>query len=247
MSVENKIKKTVEWLREQGEAAGAKGMLVGVSGGIDSAVVAHLIKMAYPNNSIGVILPVNSSAGQLVDAEELIQTCGITRLLIDLSDLNKNLLNNVQNAMSDLYNSEFERISDANMRARLRMTTLYTIANNLNYMVVGTDNAAEIYTGYFTKYGDGGVDLMPIANLLKSEVYEWARFLNIPESIINKAPSADLWEGQTDEIEMGVSYSAIDTFLSEKTIPKRDLDIITKLHKKTEHKRNIPSRPPIFD
>ena len=247
MSVESKINKTVEWLKEQGAAAGVKGMLVGVSGGIDSAVVAHLIKRAYPNNSIGVILPVHSSPEQLVDAEELIQSCGITRLYVNLSELNKGLLGNVKSAMGDLFNPEFERISDANMRARLRMTTLYTIANNLNYMVIGTDNAAEVYTGYFTKYGDGGVDLVPIANLLKSEVYEWAKFLDVPEAIINKAPSADLWEGQTDEAEMGTSYKYIDAYLSGEEIPEKDLNMILNLHKKSEHKRNTPPQPPIFD
>lgn len=247
MNIESKINKTVAWLREQGEAAKVKGMLVGVSGGIDSAVVAHLIKRAYPNNSIGVILPIHSNPGQLKDAEELIKTCEITRVLVDLTDANQTLLDKTFSAMGNLYNPDFKQISEANMRARLRMTTLYAIANNLNYMVVGTDNAAEIFTGYFTKYGDGGVDLMPIAHLLKSEVYEWAKFLNVPESIIEKTPSADLWEGQTDEAEMGTSYKYIDDYLSGKEIPKKDLDIILSLNKKTEHKRQIPSRPPIFD
>lgn len=247
MNIEIKIQKIVEWLKEQGRAAGAKGMLVGVSGGIDSAVVAHLIKMAYPDNSMGVIMPIHSSPEQLVDAEELIQSCGITRLYVDLSDINSQLLNEINSSMGELFNPDQERISDANMRARLRMTTLYTIANNLNYMVIGTDNAAEIYTGYFTKYGDGGVDLMPIAHLLKSEVYAWAEYLNVPSNIRSKAPSADLWEGQTDEQEMGTSYAHIDGYLAGKIIPDKDLTTILNLHKKTEHKRNIPSRPPAFD
>ena len=101
-------------------------------------------------------------------------------------------------------------MSDANLRARIRMSTVYTVANNLGYLVVGTDNAAEIHTGYFTKYGDGGVDLVPLANLTKREVYEWAKALGVHEDIINKAPSAGLWEGQTDEIEMGTTYDMID-------------------------------------
>src|SRR5690606_7818796 len=117
-----------------------------------------------------------------------------------------------------------------NLRARLRMSTLYTIANNLGYMVVGTDNKAEVYTGYFTKYGDGGVDLLPIANLLKREVYEWAKVLGVPNEIINKAPSAGLWDGQTDELEMGTTYDYIDAYISGNEIPEKDRVIIDKLH-----------------
>lgn len=247
MNIAQKIDRTVQWLRTQGEQAGAKGMLVGISGGIDSAVVAHLIKRAYPENSLGVILPVHSSESQLVDAEELIRTCGINRMLVDLTQTHDSLLHSVQTEMGERYRDESSVITDANMRARLRMTTLYAIGNNLNYMVIGTDNAAEIYTGYYTKYGDGGVDLLPIAHLLKSEVYEWARELGVPDSIVQKTPSADLWEGQTDEAEMGTTYANIDAHLSGKSIPNRDLEIIQRLHSRSEHKRNTPATPPKFD
>lgn len=246
MDIISKINKTVEWIKKTGEEARVKGMLVGVSGGIDSAVVACLIKKAYPENSIGVILPINNTAIDLEDAEILINNCGIKRIAVDLTDIHQQLLVEVQNEMGDLYNKTNNRITDANLRARLRMSTLYSIANNLNYMVVGTDNAAEILTGYYTKYGDGGVDILPIANLLKSEVYEWAQILEVPESIIKKAPSAGLWEGQTDEAEMGVSYAYIDKYLKGKDIPQKEKEIIERLHRVSEHKRQLPSRPPIF-
>ncbi len=246
MNIEERIQKTVDWLKEIGESAKVNGMLVGVSGGIDSAVVAHLIKRAYPENSIGVILPIKSSDQDLEDAEELIKTCHIRRLCIDLTEENRSLLQKVKLAMGDAYQEEYNRMSDANMRARLRMTTLYTIANNLNYMVVGTDNAAEILTGYFTKYGDGGVDILPIAHLLKSEVYEWAKVLGVPQSIINKSPSAGLWEGQTDEAELGTSYRYIDDYIKGNEIPQKDREIIESLHRKTEHKRHTPTTPPKF-
>lgn len=246
MNIEERIQKTVDWLKEIGESAKISGMLVGVSGGIDSAVVAHLIKRAYPENSIGVILPIKNSEQDLEDAEELIKSCNIRRLCIDLTEENQSLLQKVKLAMGYSYREEYNRMSDANMRARLRMTTLYTIANNLNYMVVGTDNAAEILTGYFTKYGDGGVDILPIAHLLKSEVYEWAKVLGVPQNIINKSPSAGLWEGQTDEAELGTSYRYIDEYIKGNEIPQKDREIIESLHKRTEHKRHTPTTPPKF-
>lgn len=245
-NVQLKIEKTVEWLKDIGKKANVNGMLVGVSGGIDSAVVACLIKRAYPENSIGVILPIKNSEQDLIDAEKLISFCKISRMYIDLTDENENILKKVESEMNSGFNQNNLRMTDANMRARLRMTTLYTIANNLNYMVVGTDNAAEILTGYYTKYGDGGVDILPIANLLKSEVYEWAKFLGIPTSIIEKSPSAGLWDGQTDEAEMGTSYKYIDAYLKNEEIPQKDKDIIERMNKVTEHKRQMPARPPKF-
>ena len=128
------------------------------------------------------------------------------------------------------------------------MSTVYTVANNLGYLVVGTDNAAEMHTGYFTKYGDGGVDLVPIANITKREVYEWAKVLGIHEDIINRAPSAGLWEGQTDEKEMGTTYEMIDNVVEGKLdlVPKKDQEIIERLHRISEHKRHVAPKPPKF-
>src|SRR5690606_5628013 len=103
----------------------------------------------------------------------------------------------------------------ANLKPRLRMTTVYYVANTRNYLVAGTGNRSELTIGYFTKYGDGGVDLLPIGRLLKAEVRELARELGIPERIITKAPSAGLWAGQTDEGEMGFTYAELERYLSE--------------------------------
>ena len=128
------------------------------------------------------------------------------------------------------------------------MSTVYTVANNMGYLVVGTDNAAEIHTGYFTKYGDGGVDLIPLANLTKKEVYEWAKVLGVHADIINKAPSAGLWEGQTDENEMGTTYDMIDAIVEGRVdeVPQKDKEIIARLHRVSEHKRHTASAPPKF-
>lgn len=120
------------------------------------------------------------------------------------------------------WNSDKSQLGGANLQARLRMSTLYAVANNYNYLVVGTDNAPEDYTGYFTKYGDGGVDLVPLINMRKEEVREMAKALNVTDAIIHKKPSAELWEGQSDEEELGLSYDTIDAYLRGEQINPED-------------------------
>lgn len=238
------VEKIVNWLQIQVQTSNSKGLLVGVSGGIDSAVVAHLIKRACPQNSLGVILPINSSSQSLSDANKLIKQCNIKSITIELTDIHSLMISKIFDQMSgvNLYNDKYRQISDANLRARLRMSTLYTIANNLGYMVVGTDNKDETYTGYFTKYGDGGVDIMPIANIFKSEIYKMAEIFKVPTSIISKAPSADLWKNQTDEEEMGVKYDQIEKYIRGEYVDDRSKKIIEKLHTSSEHKRKIPPK-----
>lgn len=240
--VDKEIDHIVEWLREQVRVSGTKGILVGLSGGIDSSVVAFLIKKAFPENSLGVILPCKSSPKDKADGLELAQACGIRHVEVDLTETHEVLHGEITKVM-DGFDTENHRLTDANLRARLRMSTLYGIANNLNYLVAGTDNAAEILTGYFTKYGDGGVDILPIANLQKREVYEMAKHLGVPQSVITRPPSAGLWEGQTDESEMGTTYEMIDDYIEGKDIPQADKEIIERLYKRSEHKRNMPPQP----
>nr|MCU0256832.1 NAD(+) synthase [Vicinamibacterales bacterium] len=138
------------------------------------------------------------------------------------------------------------RLAQANLKPRLRMTTLYYVANRLNYLVAGTGNRTEIAIGYYTKYGDGGVDLLPLGALVKSEVRALARELGVPAPIIEKPPSAGLWIGQTDEGEMGFTYAELEDYLlrGPDAVAPATVMKIERLVRASEHKRHLP---PVFE
>lgn len=231
----------VAWLREKMKESGTTGLVLGVSGGIDSALAAGLIAKAAPEGALGLILPCHSAPSDVEDAKRMVETFGLKSHTIDLSETHRSILQALEQAQGETPS----RMTDANLRARLRMATLYAFANQNNALVVGTDNAAEILTGYYTKYGDGGVDVLPLAALLKGEVYLWARQFGVPTEVLRRKPSAGLWEGQTDEGEMGTTYEYIDDYLRGLPIPEADRTVIERMHRVTEHKRNMPPHAPL--
>lgn len=246
--MQEKVEKLVQWLQTQIEETGVKGLLVGVSGGIDSSVVANLIKRAAPESSLGVMMPCNSNPEDLDHAKKVVEAADLDNVTVDLTSTHDTMLKEIQTQLknANALVEENQQLADANLRARLRMSTLYTVATNYNYLVVGTDNAAEWYTGYFTKFGDGGVDLVPLVHQTKGDVRELAKYLNVPKEVINKQPSAGLWEGQTDENEMGTSYAIIDQYLKGEEVPEKDKAIIEQMHNRTAHKREMAKAPEKF-
>lgn len=247
MNLEREIDFTVNWLRSYAKEAKARGLLVGVSGGIDSAVVAFLIKRAFPDSSLGVILPCHSSENDLEAAQLVVEAANLPYKKIDLSAMHQELWQSIQEAGKDQnWDQTQERLSDANLRARLRMSTLYALAQQYHYLVVGTDNAAEWHLGYFTKYGDGAVDCQPLKRITKGDVRAWAQYLGVPASIIQRPPSAGLWEGQTDEAELGVSYDVVDAYLKGEEVDEAARERIQSWHRRTQHKRQVPPSPPRF-
>ena len=235
-----------DWIRQQVTAASVRGLVVGLSGGLDSAIVARLSQIAMPANVVAAILPCHSDPGDERDAQLIVQQFALPVVRIDLAPAYDLLVNDLKTIFLQLprdqapiTGSAEARLPLANLKPRLRMSTLYFIANSLNYLVVGTGNRSELTIGYFTKHGDGAADLLPLGRLMKREVRELAAELEIPQSIIDKAPSAGLWAGQTDEDEMGFSYADLERYLTtgpEGVAPALAMRI-ERLIRSTEHKR----------
>jgi len=223
-----------QWIKNQVAKAGAKGIVVGLSGGIDSAVVAALAKRTLPDNVLGLILPCHSQKEDAEDAKLIASHLQLETITIDLSPTYDSLIAILPPA---------DKNTTANLKPRLRMISLYYYASLRNYLVAGTGNKSEITVGYFTKYGDGGSDLLPLGDLLKSQVRDIAKKLDLPEATINKPPSAGLWSGQTDEGELKITYELLDQAVLEitsdrdKKTPPEIRSRVEELIKNSEHKR----------
>ncbi len=240
MNAEQLAEKLVLWVRDKVLAAGCKGMVVGMSGGLDSSVLAVLCHRAFPENILGVIMPCHSRQEDKAHAQAVASKFSIPTAEVVLDDIFTALLRTLPDYKA-AHNAS--HMAQANLKVRLRMLTLYYVANQLKYMVAGAGNRSELAVGYFTKYGDGGVDILPLGNLVKGEVRELASFLGIPQSIIDKPPSAGLWEGQTDEGEMGFSYDELDRYLFAGDASDKVREKIESMIAANEHKRSLPPIP----
>jgi NAD+ synthase len=244
------------WLRAQLEASGARGFVLGLSGGIDSAVVCALCARATsPAQVLGAFMPSHSNPEDEACADEVAAAFDIKLVRVNLTPVTDEfeaampadeLIAQASGQAS--IEAQARLLADANVKPRMRMATLYYLANLTNSIVVGTGNKTEAAIGYFTKYGDGGVDLLPIVDLYKFEVRALARELGVPTSVIERAPSAGLWPGQTDEHEIGLTYDQLDAALmaiasgSESGVAPAVIERVKRMNARTAHKRGtIPA------
>jgi NAD+ synthase len=240
------------WLQEQAASAGARGFVFGLSGGVDSAVVARLCHLAAPPHALGALLPCYSHPDDEAHARQVAETFGFPLVRVDLDNTYDALSAALLDATKGLQRQPGaidikQQLPEANVKPRLRMAALYFIANALNYLVAGTGNRSEITLGYYTKYGDGGVDLLPIGGLLKSEVRSLAAELGVPQAIIDRPPTAGLWMGQTDEDEMGFTYDALERYLKDGAgaVDSATATRIDQLCRASDHKRVLPPIGPV--
>jgi len=244
---------TIEkFLAEKLRKIGANGYVMGVSGGIDSAVAMILCARAVGEKRVlALLMPEKESQkDDTADAKTLCEAEGIKYRIVDITGPIENF--------KKVIGGKLDKKAVANIKARCRMIVLYHLASAERMLVVGTSNKSEILMGYFTKFGDGAADLEPIGDLYKTEVRELARQIGVPKKIVNKTPSAGLWKGQTDEGEMGITYDRLDAILlgielglDEKEIARRaettrkEVERISMMVRMSSHKRKFQPAPKI--
>ncbi|NLY55293.1 MAG: NAD(+) synthase [Firmicutes bacterium] len=233
---EQEIQNRIAFIREALSAAQAEGIVYGNSGGKDSALVGILCKLACAN-TVGLIMPCGSQRNyreDMNDALTVARRYEIETRVVDLTPVREALIN----ALAET--TTLPERALINIAPRLRMTALYAVATSENRLVAGTGNRSEGYLGYFTKWGDGAYDFNPIADLTVTEIYAFLRYLQAPECVISKTPSAGLFDGQTDEGELGVTYRVLDEYLLTGVVNERDQAIIERYHAASKHKRTPP-------
>ncbi|TPR54092.1 NAD(+) synthase [Metamycoplasma neophronis] len=230
------IKKIKQWLQQKVASAHSNGVTLGISGGIDSATLAVLANDLFKENAHFYYFKTKVDEYTENHVKLLEKRLGRNIEIVDLSQVYLSLESTL-----NLKN----RMSQSNTKSRLFMTSAYALSQERNTLVLGTDNLDEFYLGYFTKYGDGGCDLLPFANVKKSDVYAMARLLNVPQEIIDKKPSANLYEEQYDEDELGFTYAEFESWLIDKSSVSEEIrNKIIAIHKKTDHKRKAIPRGP---
>ena len=243
-NVKDYVRDIARWIKTQVEDSGANGVVLGMSSGVDCSTVARLCKEASIDTHL-IIMPYGNSMNKSKSYEcamELINKFDFSYHVFDIKPAVDCLQISKDSGLVNELNSQNLAMTHANIRPRIRMTYLYQYASLNNLLVIGTGNLSERTIGYFTKWGDGACDINPIANLTKKEVYILAKYLQVPTSIINKKPSAELWEGQCDEDEIGITYEKIDNFILNGTSGNEQDDVLIKSKQiKSEHKnRPIP-------
>ncbi len=229
------------WIKQKVQEASARGAVFGLSGGVDSSVVAVLCKKALGDRVLALIMPCHSEPSHEQDAYLVAERLGIR--------VEKIVLDSLWDEFVRILPAPHPQLALANLKPRLRMATLYYFANSLNYLVVGSGNKSELSIGYFTKYGDAGADILPLGGLLKTQVRELARELGVPNRIIEKPPTAGLWTDQTDEAEIGLSYEQLDKTIlaleSNNTTGLRS-EIVAKVKKLMDASRHKRAPVPLF-
>lgn len=249
IDVQDEIRKRVDFLKKHVKDSKTTGLLIAISGGLDSAVVAGLCKKAtdelsedtgQPYETLGVFMPYGEQS-DIEDSYAVAKALDLKSVTeTNIEEAVDEIAIEVEYAMKQLGTSRhISYQGKGNIKARTRMVFQYALAFERNLLVVGTDHAAEAMTGFFTKYGDGAVDLEPLASLNKRQVQQLAEALNIPERVITKVPTAGLWEGQTDEEELGISYDDINDYLEGKTIDAEAQKKLEQMYRRTEHKRSL--------
>ena len=242
MDLKSYLNEIETFLRDYLESNHCNTYVLGVSGGVDSSLCAALARNAVGKDRLHcIIIPIDSHEDDLKDALTLVNDLDLKYTVIDASETFRSYVETFsKNGL------EFDRSTLGNLKARMRMSILYAVAQKERGLVIGTDNADERYVGYFTKYGDGAADVLPIAHLLKNEVVEASKILGIRHSLAERVPTAGLFPGQTDETEMGVKYVDLDAYLRGEKIDEASQKRIDYLHAISAHKRNPIPMPKEF-
>lgn len=220
-----------KFLIEYAKNASADGYIIGISGGVDSSVLYKILEPIKEIKLMAVMLPIHSLESDEDHARLLVKGNEENVLKVDLTS--------VYDDMVKVLPRSDHKMSYANIKPRLRMTALYQMAQSNNLLVAGATNKIEYMIGYFTKHGDSGVDVMPLAEYSKREIYEMARILGVSDEIILKPPSAGLYEGQSDEKEIGVTYDEIEESLNGTNKDEKINTIVNKMVKNSQHKRDL--------
>lgn len=248
INVEQEVRKRVDFLKSYVKDSGTSGLLIAISGGLDSAVAAGLCKRATDElteelgrefKTLGLFQPY----GEQSDIEHSYETAKAFDLKYTLETNIEEAVNEValevEHALKNVgVNQHMSIPGKGNVKARMRMVMQYAISFEQNLLVVGTDHASEAITGFYTKWGDGAVDITPLSTLNKRQIRQLGAYLGVPQSVLDKAPTAGLWEGQTDEKELGISYEDNSDYLEGKEIRPEVREKLESYYRKTAHKRN---------